>query len=841
MKKLFFICVPFLILAGCVSSKNKKHTVITPPAAKTTTIADKIKSCKKLEGLFPLYQDTASGNVFVLLKKEQINKQYIYFSYTVDGVVAAGHFRGSFRDNKLFTIKRYFDKIEFTVLNTGFYFDPANPISKSAAANISNATLTSQKIIAEDFKKGEILLDGNSLFLSEIFSQIKPSVIPGAGVAQFSLGSLSKDKTKFISLRNYEKNTDIIVEYVYDNPAPVIGGGKEVTDERSVSITVQHTLIEAPQNNFKPRFDDPRIGYFSEEVDDMTTTNTVDYRDVIHRWNLVKKDSLAALSDPVEPIVWWIENTTPVEFRATIKEAGEKWNLAFEKAGFKNAVVINEQSDTATWDAGDIRYNVLRWTSSPQPPFGGYGPSFVDPRTGQILGADIMLEYIFITNRIRQEEFFGAVSAMPTPLPKRFNNYCDANDYLHQTTLFGNQVLESKGINEVEKRDYLKQSLYYLVLHEMGHTMGLNHNMKASQMLKPAQINNKILTRQIGLTASVMDYPAANVALDKKQQGDYFTTRPGPYDLWAIEFGYTPELADANNEKQRVHTLLARSNDSTLIFGNDADDMRGFGGGIDPRINVNDLSGDAITYGIERVQLSTQLMGGLKEKYTKPNQSYQELRQAYGIAQSEYYSALNVISRYIGGVYVNRTFIGDPGAGKAYTPVSIADQKRAMAALSRYAFSANAFGVQNDLYPYLQNQRRGFGFFGNNEDPKIHDRVLAYQRNLMTHLLHPGVLKRLSDTRMYGNTYTVLMMMNDLTGGCFKGETGNIATIRQNLQLMYVERMIGIVKSPAYDAISQGAALAQLNQIKLMPGAGNDESKAHMANLKLKIEKAFEN
>ncbi len=270
--------------------------------------------------------------------------------------------------------------------------------------------------------------------------------------------------------------------------------------------------------------------------------------------------------------------------------------------------------------------------------------------------------------------------------------------------------------------------------------------------------------------------------------------------------------------------------------------MRGFGGGIDPRVNVNDLSGDAISYGIERVQLSTQLMGGIKEKYSKPNQSYQELRQAYAIAQNEFYSAVNVISRYVGGVYVNRTFVGDPGSGKAFTPVPLADQKRAMAALSQYAFSATAFGVQNDLYPYLQNQRRGFSFFGNNEDPKIHDRVLGYQRSLMMHLLNPTVLKRLSDTRMYGNTYSVLMMMSDLTNACFKGEGANTSTIRQNLQLMYVERLIGIVKSTNYDAISQASALAQLNQIKAMAAgaAGNDETKAHLANLKLKIDKAFE-
>lgn len=829
-----------LVFSNCSSAKNKKKPAAASPsqANKTATIKEKTKASKKLDGLFPLFQDSATGNVMMLIKKEQLDKEYIYFSYTVDGVVAAGHFRGSFRDNKVFTIRRHFDRIEFTVINTGYYFDPNNPVSKASKANISEAILSSQKIVAEDTKKGEILLDASAIFLSENLQQIKPSARPGS--MGFQLGSLSKDKTKFTQLRNYEKNTDVIVEYVYDNPSPVFGGGKEITDERAVSIFVQHTLIEAPKNDFKPRYDDPRIGYFSEQVEDMTSTEVVAYKDLIHRWHLVKKDTNAAISEPVEPIVWWIENTTPHEFRSTIKEAGEKWNLAFEKAGFKNAVIVKEQPDTADWDAGDIRYNVLRWTSSPQPPFGGYGPSFVDPRTGQILGADIMLEYIFVTNRIRQEEVFGANSNMEFGLKNSFKNFCDAHDQLHSSTLFGSQVLDVQGLSQIDKREYMKQSLYYLVLHEMGHTMGLNHNMKASQMLKPNQIHNKTITREIGLIASVMDYPAANIAKDKTKQGDYFTTRPGPYDLWAIEFGYAPSLSDPKQEVEREIKLLSKANDTLLIFGNDADDMRGSFSGIDPRVNVNDLSGDAIAYGIERIQLSQDLLTKIKEKYNKPNKSYQELKQAYAILQNEYFQQTNIIVKYIGGVYVNRAFVGQPGEGKAYVPVSLADQKRAMNALSQYAFSSNSFGVQSNLYPYLQAQRRGFNFFSSTEDPKINERVLNYQNALLMHLTNATVLKRLTNSRMYGNGYTVMAMLSDLTNAIFKGDNGAIPTFRFNLQDAYTDRLIAIVNSNNFDAISQAAALAQLKSIEKMPAGASDEAKAHANLLIQKIKKGLE-
>ena len=841
MKKIVLAGLSFsLLLGACAGSKAKKKpatpaSTATAAVAKTPSIKDKTKSSKKIDGLFPLFQDTANGNVMLLVKKDQLNKDYIYFSYTVDGVVAAGHFRGSFRDNKVFTIRRHFDKIELIVLNTNFYFDPNNPVSKAAKANISEAILSSQKIVAEDHKTGEILIDASAVFLSESMQQIKPSARPGA--MGFQLGMLSKDKTKFVNLRNYAKNTDLIVEYVYDNANPMGSGGKEVTDPRAVSIMVQHTLIEAPDNNFEPRADDPRIGYFSEQIEDMTSTEAVSYKDLIHRWHLVKKDPNAAISEPVEPIVWWIENTTPQEFRSTIKEAGEKWNIAFEKAGFKNAVLVKEQPDTANWDAGDIRYNVLRWTSSPQPPFGGYGPSFVDPRTGQILGADIMLEYIFITNRLRQEKLFVSEGMQDEIGNNSFKNFCDAHDHLHQTTLFGSQVLNVQGLSEIEKRDYIKQSLYYLVLHEMGHTLGLNHNMKASQMLKPSQIHNKTITQEIGLIASVMDYPAANIAKDKNKQGDYFTTRPGPYDLWAIEFGYAPSLPDPKLETERQIKLLSRANDTLLIFGNDADDMRGSFSGIDPRVNVNDLSGDAISYGIERMQLSLDLMGKIKGKYTKPNQSYQELKQAHNVLINEYFQQANVIVKYIGGVYVNRAFVGQPGEGKAYIPVAIADQKRAMKALSDYAFAANSFGFQSNLYPYLQSQRRGFGFFSSTEDPKINERILAFQTTILSHLSNPTVLKRMSNTRLYGNTYSVLNMFTDLTNAIIRGDNGTVPTQRFNLQDAYVDMLISIVKGNNYDAVSQAAALSQLKTIERIAISGNEEAKAQsmLLNQKIKI------
>jgi hypothetical protein len=408
--------------------------------------------------------------------------------------------------------------------------------------------------------------------------------------------------------------------------------------------------------------------------------------------------------------------------------------------------------------------------------------------------------------------------------------------------LFGASALQANGISDVESREYIKQSLYYLVLHEMGHTLGLNHNMKASQMLKPALLNNKELTRKIGLTASVMDYPAVNVALDKAKQGDYFTTRPGPYDLWAIQFGYSQGNGTEEEENKRLLDLLSLSTDTLLIFGNDADDMRGIGRGIDPRINVNDMSGDALTFAADRMVLANRIISGLKIKYSKVGESYHELRQAFNIAQGEYFNQLSVVSRYIGGVYVDRAFVGQKDATKPLIPVPVAEQKRAMTILTNFAFSKEAFKNQFELAPYLQTQRRGFNFFGSNEDPKIHDKIVSNQEALLAHLLNNTVLKRMSDTRMYGNTYSVMAMMSDLTNACFRGDAGNVNSFRQNLQHAYLERLISIIESPYYDGISQSAALYQIKEIeKIASAAGlNAETNAHYLAIRFKINKALD-
>ena len=482
--------------------------------APTKTVAELTKTSVKYPGLFTIYQDSVTGALQMVVRKDQIGKEYIYFSVTDEGVLPAGSFRGAFGPNNVFAVRKNFNKIEFITQNTSFYFNPASPLSRAADANISPGVLASIEIAATDTATGEYLIKADDLFLTETLRQVKPSPRPGAPPgAGFTLGSLSKSKTHVESIKSYPLNTDVVVTYVYENPAPTAGGGPEVTDPRNVSVTIQHSFIELPVNDYQPRYADPRVGYFTDDVTDLTSTSVTPWRDMVTRWNLVKKNPDAPLSDPVEPITFWIENTTPVELRPAIREGVLRWNEAFETAGFTNAVVVKEQPDTATWDAGDLRYNVLRWTASPTPPFGGYGPSFTNPRTGQILGADIMLEFIFVTNRLLQSELFDvAGQSMALSSDQSATDGCAAQSLMQQQTLLGVAALHLEGASDAEVDAFVQQAVISLVLHEVGHTLGLNHNMKASQMLSPAQLQDSALVASRGVSGSVMDYHAVNLS-----------------------------------------------------------------------------------------------------------------------------------------------------------------------------------------------------------------------------------------------------------------------------------------------------------------------------------------
>lgn len=862
MKKQFAVALSALCLLLGNEATSQAKPAATPAPADTTkkappkpSINDKVKSSKKHAGLFTVYQDTATGSVQMFIRKDQLEKEFIYQSFSLSGPTSLFLNQSMHRSTLLFKIRKSFDKLEFSLVNTNFYYDPNNAVSKSANVDVAESVFFADKVSFED--STGYLITADALFVSEKLDPVKP--LPNPTVPSFmffNLGGYNPTKSKVSGLRSYPNNTDVIVDLAYDNPAPFNQGGKDITDARYIRIKLQHSFIEVPKNDYKPRKDDPRIGYFSQEVDDLTANTYTPYKDVINRWHLKKKDPSAAVSEPVEPITYWVENTTPVEYRQTIVEAGLKWNEAFEKAGYKNAVQMKIMPDDATWDPADIRYNVIRWVSSMYPSYGAIGPSFVNPKTGQILGADITIEWkpaaMFPGDAVYTERTAQTITQpedateafekiLPASMHKHWKN-CNIGKYVMQQYAAGFAMAQLAGANSEEEKEFHKQFLYYLVMHEMGHTLGLNHNMKASTILSPSEVHNKAITSKVGLMGSVMDYPSVNVALDKTKQGDYYTTKVGPYDVWAIEYGYS-EFA-ANEEDAKLSAIASRSNEPYLTFGNDADDMRSPGNGIDPRVMVNDMSSDMVAYAEDRFKFVNATMPKLLSKFGKTGESYAGIRGRYNLLNFERRSMAQAVANYIGGVYVDRSFIGQNGDSKPYTVVPAAYQKKAMDLLVKYVFAPNAFDADAQLFRYLQLQRRGYNFFGATEDPKLQNNLFSNQVVALQTMLNPVTLSRISNSSLYGNTYSVADVMTDLANGIFKADiAGAVNLYRQNLQTEFVKGAISIVESKTgYDNAARSAAYNTLRKIKTMLATAvspNEQTRAHRSMLVFLIDKAL--
>lgn len=853
MRKIISLYVVFFvfIIGQEVTTKNTESKDAEKSLKKLLTAAPKIKKIEDVvkgkvhfPGLISLYQDSVSGKLFISLKKNQIGKEFIYFVHAEEGQLNTGVFRGNYRGARIIKINRYFNRVEFEIQNSSFYFDPANPLSKASNANISTAVLASEYIAAES--DSLIMVSVDNVFLTEALHQISRSVNPlSKNKNPFKLGRLVKNRTKYSKLKNYPKNTDISVQYVYSNPSPTNWGSDAgLTDARSVNVTLQHSFIEMPKNNYTPRYEDPRVGYFVTEITDMTTADDVTpYKDLIHRWHLEKKYPEQFVSVPVEPIVWWIENTTPLEFRDAIKDGVLAWNRAFEKAGFNKALEVKTQPDDADWDAGDIRYNVLRWTSSPNPPFGGYGPSFVNPRTGQIIGADIMLEYVHFTNRVKYERLYEPITtAYDTQKDNQFK--CSSGNAKHQGNLFASNVLKSTGrFSSLDEHRLIYESMVNLVLHEIGHTLGLSHNFYSSNYHTLNNIYDRNKTEPVGLTSSVMDYEMVNIGKHNNWTGQYYSTTPGPYDIWAIQYGYESSLKNPVDELARVSKLLSQSTKEELRYGNDADDMRSPGKGVDPRIMIFDMSTDPVGYAEERMDLIRSLFSELRKRYEVPGESYHAFADAFYILNREYRSCLTVISRYVGGLYMDRSMVGQENSELPFMAIPKETQKWAMALLDKYAFSPNAFSVPNDVYNHLQWQRRGWS---GTKDHKIHDQVLDQQKNILDHLLHTNVLKRISDSELYGNNYLLVNVFGDLTDACFAADAGtSVNSIRRNLQIEYTDRLIKMVlqKGVKHDNLTISSAYSNLQKIlkHINKKYGVDSAtKAHREFLHYKITEALD-
>ncbi len=785
-----------------------------------------LKELRYFPGLIDAYRDDNNGKVYLLIRNDQLEKEYIYFAHILDGVVEAGTWRGNYLDNGIIRFIKYFDQIRIDRINTAFIIDEDSTLSKTNSANISNSLIDSIKIEKFSPEKDKFLIDITSLLLSENLSKISSTSYKNKKEDDFKIGTISKNKSSINNVVNYPENTDFEIEYVFSNQAnkPI-----ENQDSRNNTISVRYSFIKYPENNFEPRIENQRIGFFSERKTNLSSTEITPYEDLINKWHLEKKDTNKDKSVPIKPIVFWIENTTPYELRPIIEKAVLSWNLAFEEAGFIDAIEVKIQPDDAKWSAGDIRYNTIRWTSSPNPPFGGYGPSFTNPRTGEILGADIMLEWIYLTNRIRYSEIFENQDA-------ENNEICHYSSIKQQNRLFGKIVSEALDLDDSDLSRLYEEDLYQLILHEVGHTLGLNHNFAASTLHDNESIHNPEITYKEGLSSSVMDYHSLNIAPLGKEQGQYADIKPGKYDVLAIKYAYTPNLS-----KKDLNDMLLDHSSNKYLFGNDGDDMRSPGRGIDPRINTGDMTNNPIEYAKDRIILSQNLIPDLYESLKEKSDSWESIYQGYRILLRQIHTSAEIISRQVGGVYVNRGSMSNINENP-YEVVPYEMQKKSIDILSEYYFDSDKFYIPIEIVNKMQRERRSFDFFGKTEDPKIHQMILKGQKKVLKHFTNSKVLKRLSDSSLYGNKYLPSELFKDLTSSIFDDKKSKkLNAIDQNLQNYFIKRLIMIMQSGNFDAPSVSASFASLKKIKaytFLPSA-DEATENHKKFIRWKIDSAL--
>ena len=749
---------------------------------------------EKLEGFMNMLHETEKDKYYLIIEKNKLNKEFIYFTYILNGPQAVGASGGSLGEGYILEFRMFKDDIGLYKINTKFTYDEPNKITQSKLTNIIEAFMGRFKVEVKE--EDRFLISADKLFLSEILTSVTPNIPREyAEYYDLNLGKLDKEKTYIADIRNYPKNTAVEINYGFFNAKPKPSASVDaVADKRYTFISARHLFVEMPDDKFEPRVADQRVGYFSQKVTDLSTYDTYPARDLMNRWRLVKKNPDAELSEPVEPIVFWVENSTPEEIRPFVVKGIEGWNAAFEEAGFKNAVVAKIQPDDAEWDAGDVQYNVVRWASTPSPRYAGYGPSIANPRTGEIIAADIVQEFNAIKRGYTYRKLWGYS----------------------------------------EDKDPLEQWIVSLTMHEVGHTLGLRHNFKSSWIYDADEIHDTSITGKSHI-GSVMDYDPINIAPEGKEQGNYFPHAPGLYDRWAIKFGYTPNLSDSEREE-----ILSQSVLPELIYGTDGDAMGSPGSNIDPRAKRYDLSGDPVKYTSERIDVINSKIKELPSIYLTEGETSTEFRSTFFSLTREKGRFMEGVSRLIGGVYSNRVVNGQEGI-TPFEAVAYDDQKNAMNLISTKLLSNNAFTFDPEILKYLQSEKRAaYSPSRGNEDPQLHDLVLGMQGRVLAHILHPRVMQRLVDSAQYGNTYMPQEVLDDLFNAIFV-QREEVNTFKMNLQSKYTDGLIDALADDSYDEISKSAIYSSLNEIEKFSSRpyGDDSYKNHLKFINWKVNKAF--
>jgi hypothetical protein len=765
---------------------------------------------EKQDGLFTLYSDLEDGKAYLALQPEQLNQNYLLLATLESGVGEAGLFRGWPITDLLIQFRDLpGDRIQVVVPNT-YIRNPGGEDwqQRLLDTSFSDSIVLVVKVVSIDPDSQAKLIDLSALLLDQDLANLTQTF-------SWVLGGYARNSelSRLDSLKMFPKNLEVGTIMGFSG-----GGGTDplaglfgftlqgIPDSRGFSLDVRFSLSALPMNNgYRPRLADERVGYFPTVFRAPVQSGRNDaFVRYINRWHLEKQTPDADVSAPKEPIVFWIENTVPPEYRDAIRQGILLWNEAFEAAGFQDAIAARQMPDNADWDPADVRYNVVRWSDSLNMWAVGVGPSRVNPLTGEILDADVILD-ANVVRALQQQYQSRGLDALPEAefylqlcgqrsqswylqwmamqqygeagleMTQQLNHpqgYYSSNrltddhcaGYIGaQHSAFGAlamSVLSGPDFSSEQLDNYIQQYLVALTAHEVGHTLGLRHNFAASRLLPPDTLNDTAVTQSQGLISSVMDYFPPNIAPPGTKQGDFFPTRLGPYDLWAIEYGYreAPASPLGRAEQRLLADILERSSTAPELAYATDEDIIDF---IDPEVNPWDLSSDPMEYATWQIDNAKAVWNRLNRLSVNPGEGYGSLRRRVDLVFGYFFRNAAVLTDYIGGQRFRRLDPWDNRDQTPFEPIPADKQRQALQTLSEQVFASDAFQFSSQLINQLAPDR--WRHWGTSLsiyplDYPIYERVLEVQSLALSQVMLSDRLARVRDMEFKTDAEDVLTL-----------------------------------------------------------------------------------
>jgi hypothetical protein len=707
------------------------------------------------DGIFKVHR--IRDRVYYEIPKDTLGREFLWVSQIAKTTLGAGY-GGQAAGNRVVKWERRGDRILLRAVSYDVIADPAAPIARAVEAANYNPIVMAFNI--EALAKDEAaVIDVTRLFTTD--------------VPEFSgrtrVGARNFDAARSFVERavSFPENIEIEATHTYNNPpqeagaggrgappAPGGRGGAATLRPGSHSVLMHYSMVLLPEKPMQPRLFDERVGYFSTRKTDYSVDeHRAPERRFITRWRLEKKDPNAALSEPVKPIVYWIDPATPMKWRPYLKAGVESWQPAFEAAGFKNAVIAKDAptaEEDPDWSPEDARYSVIRWL--PSTIENASGPHIHDPRSGEILETDIQF-YHNVMNLARNWYFVqvGALDprAKTLPLPD----------------------------------DLMGKLVQYVAAHEVGHTLGFQHNMKASSMYTLANVRDPKWVKENGHTPTLMDYSRFNYVAQPEDgiAVDDLIPKIGPYDKWATMWGYKPIPGAATPEAEKK-TLdeWARRQDATpwLRFSTEGSS------GTDPG-ELTEAVGDAdavaaTTLGLKNLERVSGML--LTATTTRAGDPYTDLEQVYGRVLGQWALEMNHVAAIVGGYNSQQKHIGQQGVRFQLLPR--AKQEAAVKFLVDHAFHPPKWALNPEILRRI-------------EPVGVLDRIEASQTRVLNSLLSSARVLRLVEQEALDGpaAYAPLDFLGDVRRGVWAEIYGTSASTidpyRRNLQRAYVETLSG--------------------------------------------------